>query len=80
MYIKIIEYSVDLMNCPINKMGLFPTKGHADPPPRQKCPHQKVIVNGAQCSESNGKNNKQILRFLLFELLKIWVIFSEKLH
>ena len=51
-------------------------EGHADPPP-QKCPHQKVIVNGAQCSESNGKNNKKILRFLFFELSsKIGVIFS----
>ena len=51
------------------------------PAPPQKCPHQKVIVNGAQCSESNGKNNKKILRFLFFELSsKIGVIFSEKWH
>ena len=39
----------------------------------------KVTVNGAQCSESNGKNNKKILRFLFFELSsKIWVIFFGK--
>ena len=51
------------------------------PPHTQKCPHQKVIVNGAHCSESNGKNDKKIRRFLFFELSsKIGVIFSEKWH
>ena len=27
-------------------------------PPPQKWPHQKVIVNGAKCSESNGKDSE----------------------
>ena len=60
--------------------GLCPNDGHADPPPRLKSfLYQKVIVNGAECSESNGKNNIEILRFLFFELLsEIEVIFSEK--
>ena len=26
--------------------------------------NEKVIVNGAQCSESNGKNNKNILQWM----------------
>ena len=48
------------------------------PPLPQKWPHQKVIVNGAQCSESNGNDNKKNFRFLFFELSsKIGVIFSK---
>ena len=60
--------------------GLCPNDGHADPPPRLKSfLYQKVIVNGAECSESNGKNDKKNFRFLFSELLsKIGVIFSEK--
>ena len=47
--------------------------------PLKNVPYQKVIMDGAECSEYNGKNNKKILRFLFFELSKIGVIFSEKL-
>ena len=36
---------------------LIHKEGHADPPPSQKWPHQKVIVYGAQCSESNENVN-----------------------
>ena len=50
-------------------------------PPLKSVPSQKGIMNGAECSEYNGKNNKKILRFLFFELSsKIGVIFSEKEH
>ena len=50
-------------------------------PPLKSVPYQKVIVNGEECSESNGKNNKKILQFLFFELSsKIGVIFSQKWH
>ena len=60
-------------------LGCVTMKDMQTIPPHQKCPYQKVIVNGAQCSESNAKNNKKILRFLFFELSsKIRVIFSGK--
>ena len=37
---------------------LFPKVGHADPPPPFKKDHlKKVVMNGAECSEYNGKNN-----------------------
>ena len=50
-------------------------------PPLKSVPSQVVIMNGAECSEYNGENNKKILRFLFFELSsKIGVIFSEKWH
>ena len=62
------------------KVRHIPTYEHADPP-LKSVPYQKVIVNGAQCYESNRKNNKKILRVFFFELSsKIGVIFSEKLH
>ena len=49
------------------------------PSPPQKCPHQKVIVNGAQCSESNENVNKFFFRFLFFEISsKIGVILQKK--
>ena len=48
-------------------------------PPLKSVPYQKVIVNGAECSESNGKNNKKILRFFFLALSsKIGVIFFHK--
>ena len=60
-------------------LGLFPLTDMQTPPPLKSVPSQKVIMNGAECSESNGKNNKKILRFLFFELSsKIGVIFSLK--
>ena len=53
-------------------------EGHADPPLRND-PRQKVIANGAQCSESNENVDTNFFRFLFFELSsKIGVIFSEK--
>ena len=51
----------------ITNIGLF-LLTDIDPPPLKSVPYQKVIVNRAQCSESNGKNNKKNLRFLLFGL------------
>ena len=49
------------------------------PPPLRNDPHQKMIANGAQCSESNENMNTKFFRFLFFELSsKIGVIFSEK--
>ena len=64
---------------PYKNNWLIPTYGHADLPPLRSVPSQKVNMNGAECSESNGKNNKKILRFLFFELSSnIGVIFSEK--
>ena len=54
-------------------------EGHADmQTPSLKLPHQKVIVYGAQCSESNENVNKIFFRYLFFELSsKIGVIFSK---
>ena len=48
---------------------LCPNDGHADPPPLKKNHLKKVVMNGAECSEMNGKNNKKILRFLFFETI-----------
>ena len=74
----------DHHNVTINKIsyGFFLlTDMQTTPTTPQKWPHQKVIVNGAQCSESNGNVNEKIFRFLFFELSsKIGVIFSEKWH
>ena len=56
-----------------NKSAVSQRRICRPPPPPQKWPHQKVIVNGAQCSESNGKSNKKILRFLFFELLRNFI-------
>ena len=39
------------------------------PPPLKKDHLKKVVKNGAECSEYNGKNNKKILRYIIFELL-----------
>ena len=47
------------------------------PPPPQKWPHQKVIVNGAQCSESNGNDNKKIPIFIFRVIIENWGDFSE---
>ena len=59
--------------------GLFTKKAMQTPPPLRNDPHQKMIANGAQCSESNENMNKKFFRFLFFELSsKIGVIFSEK--
>ena len=63
----------------IKDLGCVLMTNMLTPIPLRSVPYQKVIVNGAQCSKSNGKNNKKILRFLFFELSsKIGVIFSEK--
>ena len=57
--------------------GLFLLTDMQTPPP-QKCPHQKVIVNGAQRSESNGKNNKKNSPIFIFRVVENWGDFSEK--
>ena len=48
------------------------------PPPSEMTPSFFFIAGGAQCSESNGNDNKKNFRFLFFELSsKIGVIFSK---
>ena len=48
--------------------------------PPQKCPNQKVIVNGAQCSESNGKNNKKNSPIFIFRvIIENWGDFFGKM-
>ena len=59
---NVMETNSKLREDFLQNIGLFPARTCR--PPAQKWPHQKVIVNGAQCSES----------------LKIGVISSEKWH
>ena len=58
---------------------LVPTYGHADPPSLISVPSQKVIMNGAECSEQNGKNNKKILRFFFRVIIDNWGDFFTKM-
>ena len=61
------------------KYRLCPNDGYADPP-LKSVPYQKVIVNGAQCSESNGKNNKKFLRFFFLRVInENWGDFFTKM-
>ena len=62
----------NLFFCSMDTIRLCHKEGHAD------TPHQKVIENGAQCSESNEEVDKKNFRFLFFELSsKIRVIFQK---
>ena len=58
------------------KIGLCPNDGHADP--FKKDHLKKVVMNGAECSEKNGKNNKKILRFYFSSYGHFSVIFVKK--
>ena len=56
-------------------LGFFLTPHQKKKPPVRS---GRNLMKGAECSESNGKNNKKILRYLFFELSKIGAIFKLK--
>ena len=63
---KICSYNILVIRYNFKEKNTF-----IKPYMKKKGSPKKVVMNGAECSQQNGKNNKKILRFF-FQVIKNW--------